>query len=175
MSAKKLSREAIARIEIGSTDISRRLSFFLMLVFILAIFSVPVAQYFLDWGKPAIVLENIYSATATGMIESIDQRNKHILKNIDILETELEERSFLRKLFLPHCNISKPDFYNREMRKSLWGRMGSFSIDHRWNTFSVSHFWKNNSSFSGVSHMRYGKRSCAGSSRSYYRIQGPAR
>ena len=44
MANTKLSREAIARVEIGHTDIDRSLSLGLVAVFLFIIFAVPVVQ-----------------------------------------------------------------------------------------------------------------------------------
>jgi hypothetical protein len=105
MSGKRLSREAIAHIEIGATAISRPMSWLLSCFFLLAVFLVPIAQYQID-GKPS---ENSFNFWGTfqdtseklSFFSNIKRKNTLFLENLDELETSLEEESFLRSLFLP--------------------------------------------------------------------------
>ncbi|WP_457577136.1 alginate O-acetyltransferase AlgX-related protein [Desulfomarina sp.] len=108
MRKKQLSREDIARKEIGYTDISRNMAAFLMISFLFIICSVPLVQVGLDRGRdfgPFFRLPPAESLTGRSedlsLPEKIDRLDKKIIQNMRKLETSLEEGSFLRKLFLP--------------------------------------------------------------------------
>ena len=102
MANTKLSREAIARVEIGHTDIDRSLSLGLVAVFLFIIFAVPVVQLIVGGnGTGGLDFAPVNDNAQLSFIEKVERNNKEILRNIDILEHDLEERSFWRKLFLP--------------------------------------------------------------------------
>ena len=104
MSQKKISREEVARNQIGSTTISRALSQVLTIVFLCVIVIVPVSQYWLDSSagiNTFVPIEKTHG-TIDGIISpaTIKKNNNWILNNIDALENSLEDNSFLRKMFL---------------------------------------------------------------------------
>lgn len=104
MANKGLSREEIARKEIGITQVSRGLALGLTLLFLSAVFIVPAIQIYLNDRKDRAFTEFLPGAAkqdSKNLFESINRVNKQILKGIDQLETDLEEQSFLRDLFLP--------------------------------------------------------------------------
>ncbi len=105
MTTKKLTREAIAHIEIGSTRVSKTITWFLSLFFLLAIFLVPFVQYKIKSAGPVlqdmVTTARVDSTSDASLFDRIDRQNTYFLKGLDVLETGLEEDSFLRSLFLP--------------------------------------------------------------------------
>ncbi len=110
MKKKKLTREAIARIEIGSTRITHGRAVFVTFCFLLLIGSVPLGQLVLDRGEISgsfslLPLAESTTAQTAGDDQSLFAQanawNKTLLKNMRGFETALEEDSFLRKMFLP--------------------------------------------------------------------------
>jgi len=124
MSEAKLTREAIARIEIGHTDIGGGLARVISIVFLVVIFCVPVVQFVLDGGRVPVAFEGPPYEGGDGFVAKIDQANKRILKNIDILENDLEERSFLRQTFLPPLQYVQARFLGQGNEKVVLGRNG---------------------------------------------------
>jgi len=105
MGKQKLSREALAHLEIGSTVVSRKRSWFLTAFFLLSIFFVPLLQYVIQSAGPALgqfwSVATVTTNTDDSVSARIDQKNTRFLEGLDELETQLEETSFLRSLFLP--------------------------------------------------------------------------
>ena len=105
MSGIKISREEYAKIEIGRTDISRSASVVLSVFFLIAVFLVPVAQYLVDHRRGTSIAFSFGEVKPVNIRESffatIDWQNNSVLKNINLVETSLEDNSFLRKFFLP--------------------------------------------------------------------------
>lgn len=105
MGKEKLNREAIAHIEIGSTAISQKVSWLLCAFFLISIFSVPLVQYTIKSAGPIIsdfwAVSQVEPKKEDSLFTRIDQRNTHFLQGLDVLETSLEEESFLRSFFLP--------------------------------------------------------------------------
>lgn len=133
MKKKKLTREAIARIEVGHTDISRGGAMGLTVCFILLIFIVPLVQVGLNRGEvfgPFFRLQLTRPVTKQPETEQesifaeVNYKSKTILKNMRQLETRLEEDSFLRQLFLPSLQYLFTRFLNQGNEKVLTGRDG---------------------------------------------------
>ena len=102
MTEKKLSREEIARREIGSTSISRGVSLFLSFCFLFSIFAVPVSQSVIDGeDSTRVSFVSVSAGEEVSWLSRATRVNKEILRSIDLLESEIEEKSFLRALFLP--------------------------------------------------------------------------
>lgn len=102
MTEKKLSREEIARREIGSTSISRGVSLFLSFCFLFTIFAVPVSQSVIDGeDSTRVSFVSVSAGEEVSWLSRATRVNKEILRSIDLLESEIEEKSFLRALFLP--------------------------------------------------------------------------
>jgi alginate O-acetyltransferase complex protein AlgJ len=128
MSGKDLSREAIARREIGRTAIDRTLSIVLVVFFIVAVFLVPLGQAVYDKMQGAAVLPKPIGGStgspAPSLMAAIEWRNNAILENIDLLEETLEERSLLRKVFLPPLQYVLLRFLGQGNEKAIPGRDG---------------------------------------------------
>lgn len=105
MTGKRLSREAVAHLEIGSTAISRPMAWLVSCFFLLVVFSIPLIQYQMDLhaSKDIFPAGGNSPAASTGEIffSRVSHKNTLFLEKIDQLETGIEENSFLRSLFLP--------------------------------------------------------------------------
>ena len=133
MKKKKLSREAIARAEVGHTDISRNRAVGLTACFVLLIFMVPLVQVAIDKGEvfwPFFHLrlaEPVVSQSGQqgrSVVAAVNYTNKNVLKNMRQLETRLEEDSFLRQIFLPPLQYFFIRFLGHGNEKVLSGRDG---------------------------------------------------
>ncbi len=128
MTGNKPSREAIARAEIGTTAITRRLAVFLAVFFILAVFLVPLGQYAFDRAHGTIVSFSLLKAGPSGQEQTvaarINQGNNAILEAIHQLETSLEEQSLLRQVFLPPLQYVLLRFLGQGNEKAIPGRDG---------------------------------------------------
>jgi alginate O-acetyltransferase complex protein AlgJ len=128
MSGTDLSREAIAKKEIGRTAIDRGLSIVLAVFFIAAVFLVPIGQLVYDKMTGTAVLPNPIGGPAgtsgQSLVAGIRHRNTAILENIDLLEETLEERSLLRKVFLPPLQYVLLRFLGQGNEKAIPGRDG---------------------------------------------------
>ena len=128
MSGKRLSREAIANIEIGATAISRLMSWLLSCFFLLAVFLVPIAQYQIE-GKVNDNGSTLWEISSNGLeglslFSNIKRKNILLLENLDELETSLEEDSFLRSLFLPPLQSFFLKFLKQGNEKAVVGEDG---------------------------------------------------
>ena len=121
MKKKKLSREAIARTEVGHTDISRGGGIGLTACFLLLIFLVPLAQLALDKGKDFGPFVGEQSEQKGSVIAGVNAANKNIIKNMRQLETRLEDESFLRNVFLPSLQFLFTRFLDQGNEKVLLG------------------------------------------------------
>lgn len=128
MDGKKLSREAIAWKEIGSTAISYRLAVSLSIFFLATVFLVPLGQYAFDRHNGATLSFSLQSGGVRGSGESffsmIDRRNKATLKSINELESTLEEGSLLRRAFLPPLQYVLLRFLDKGNEKAIPGKDG---------------------------------------------------
>jgi alginate O-acetyltransferase complex protein AlgJ len=128
MTVDKLSREAIAGIEIGSTSISRNLSILLSVFFLLSVFMVPLVQHGVDRsaGNALSVTPPWEKTTSMGrsVFAAVNQTNKLVLKHLHDLETSLEDNSLLRKLFLPPLQYVLLRFMRQGNEKAVAGRSG---------------------------------------------------
>lgn len=128
MERKKISREALAHMEIGSTRISNSLIWILCTLFLGAIFLVPFIQYTV---KPQQSIFSDFMTVAGKKMERgisifsrIDGRNTSVLEGIDLLETRLEEESFLRAFFLPPLQTFLLNVLQQGNEKVVVGRDG---------------------------------------------------
>jgi hypothetical protein len=128
MTGKKPNREAIARVEIGNTAITRRLAVFLAVFFIAAVFLVPLGQYGFDRAHNTTVAFSLNKAGRTSQEQtvaaSINQGNNGILEAIHRLETSLEEQSLLRQVFLSPLQYVLLRFLGQGNDKAISGRDG---------------------------------------------------
>lgn len=128
MGKEKLNREAIAYIEIGSTAISKKVSWLLCAFFLISIFSVPLIQYTIKSTGPIIsdfwAVSQVESKKEDSLFTHIDQRNTDFLKGLDVLETRLEEESFLRSIFLPPLQSFLINLLGQGNEKVVAGKEG---------------------------------------------------
>lgn len=130
MSGKMPNREAIAKMEIGRTAVSRTLSIVLSVFFLLAVFLVPMVQFACDkMGNTTVSLSPVggnirHLSEKKSLIAEIEHRNNAIMENIDLLETTLEEQSLLRHAFLPPLQYVLLRFLRQGNEKAIAGRDG---------------------------------------------------
>lgn len=128
MPDKKITREAIAHIEIGNTAISKVMSWVVAVSFLVFIFAVPVIQYQLDNRdqKGGIFLNETSNDTQPGgsLFSNIKRKNILTLEKLDLLETSLEEGSFLRSIFLPPLQSFLLNTLGQGNEKVVVGREG---------------------------------------------------
>lgn len=127
MAGKIPNREAIAKREIGRTAVSRQLAVALSVFFLAAVFLVPVGQYVYDRKNGNTLSLNPGSENhvqSASLVAEVERRNNAILEHIDILEDTLEERSFLRKIFLPPLQYVLLRFLEQGNEKAIPGRDG---------------------------------------------------
>lgn len=128
MAAKKLSREELAKRDIGVTAITPALALLISLVFLATVFLVPIAQQLYDRRDGAVVsyqLGAVDKGENQGLLATIDRYNNAILEGINRLETDLEEGSFLRHLFLPPLQYVFLRFFDKGNEKAVPGRGGA--------------------------------------------------
>ena len=128
MTVKMPTREAIARKEIGRTDVSRGLAIALSVFFLVAVFFVPAGQLVHDRlggntgiPKPAAGGKDRESSS---LVAEVKRLNNAILEGIAILEDTLEEQSFLRKIFLPPMQYVLLRYLGQGNEKAIPGRDG---------------------------------------------------
>jgi hypothetical protein len=128
MTGKIPNREAIARVEIGNTAITRRLAVLLAVFFIAAVFLVPLGQYGFDRARGTSVSFSLQKAGPNGQAQSvaarINQGNNGILEAIHRLETTLEEQSLMRQVLLPPLQYVLLRFLGQGNDKAIPGRDG---------------------------------------------------
>lgn len=128
MTGKKPNREAIARVEIGTTAITRRHAVFLAVFFIAAVFLVPLGQYAFDRAHGTTVSFSLQKVGPSGQEQTVAARinlgNNGILEAIHRLETTLEEQSLLRQVFLPPLQYVFLRFLGQGNEKAIPGRDG---------------------------------------------------
>lgn len=110
MPIQSVSREEIAKKEIGITQITKAHARLLIIGFVLVLFSVPLIQYLHDRHLQQSTAINLFARAFTVLtyddsanrspLSRIFDGNRQFLKELSEFETELEDSSFLRKLFL---------------------------------------------------------------------------
>jgi hypothetical protein len=128
MAAKKLSREDMAKRDIGVTAITPPAAMLLSLIFLATVFLVPITQQLHDRRGGTILsyhLGALDKGETEGLFATIDRYNNAILEGINRLETDLEEGSFLRHLFLPPLQYVYLRFFDKGNEKAVPGRGGS--------------------------------------------------
>ena len=126
MAGMKLSREDIAKRDIGVTAITPPAALLLSLVFLATVFLVPIAQQFLERRNGTAVSYQLGAVAKgdDGLFAGIDRSNNAILEGINRLENDLEEGSFLRHLFLPPLQYLYLRVFNKGNEKAVPGRGG---------------------------------------------------
>ncbi len=107
----KLSREELANIEVGNTEVSRRCAMAFCFLFLLVIFLVPFCQLVMDirdqtdsvFSKSRLIFATKPLLAAKGhetFVSRVVRENKNILAGMAAFEDELEQKSFLRDIVL---------------------------------------------------------------------------
>lgn len=118
-----LSREEVAQIEIGATEVSSRLARFLVVCFLVAIFCVPIAQHASDvmqwraaqrpspmpqaWDILLSVRHAVYTwyTSTLSLYDRVFAVNHEFLRDIQRYEGRLEEESWLTRHVLPPVQL----------------------------------------------------------------------
>ncbi len=128
MPGKKMSREAIAKIEIGHTAISRYLALALSLFFVGVIFLVPLSQFVVDHGgrKPVSFFQSGDKGIkgTQSFTQIVQNKNNDLLQDLHHLESTLEGDSFLKKFFLPLLQYIFSRFLEQGNNKVIIGNEG---------------------------------------------------
>ncbi|MFP4105929.1 MAG: alginate O-acetyltransferase AlgX-related protein [Phycisphaerae bacterium] len=119
---KRLTREEVAKIEIGHTTITRPMAWVLILGFLLTIFAVPTAQHVYDlhryytgkrrtaWPKPYEILSAFDNVPDEAAKEDDFQggflrASVAAKRDIDLYETGLEDDAYIAHLLLPPTQL----------------------------------------------------------------------
>ncbi|NKB24887.1 MAG: hypothetical protein GKR87_11020 [Kiritimatiellae bacterium] len=95
------TREEVAASEVGQTSISIRLAIVCTCLFCITISSVPIIQQSIDlYGSRTVRGPFRLSEYARGWIQSPFMANTGLMQEMNRYESELEERSFLKSIFL---------------------------------------------------------------------------
>ena len=126
----KLSREEIAEIEIGKTQISRGLTLFICAVFLILIVGYPMLQagYEIITGKFKIpqsieIFFDLFRPFPENKRTFIDA-NGELLARINRYEDQLEDNSLLFKSLLPPVQKMMTGIFNKGNEKALIGNGG---------------------------------------------------
>ena len=117
MKDKKMTREEIAAIEIGNTDISKRNQKILLAFFLIFILSAAVIQLIFK-SNDTVVTSNIIQFENDQMVEkssilnTITTFNDGILNDIKQFETGIEDNSVYRKTMIPITQASLLRIFN---------------------------------------------------------------
>jgi len=110
---KRLTRESMAKLEIGHTDVAPRLSWVLIVVFLATVYAVPLAQHIYELGRNPGELPQLYdifqalasvgrafSETDGGALDKTLTANARMLQRINEYEDALDEASVLSRTLL---------------------------------------------------------------------------
>lgn len=110
MKKQKLSREELATIEVGNTEISKRLSVVISICFLILIFIVPTGQQILSgMSEKTGLIEAVRDAFAPVLkgdvvdgtfVDRVKNGNEDLLTGFGEFEELFEDESYLRGLFL---------------------------------------------------------------------------
>jgi len=128
-------REAVAKLEIGHTTISRAMASVLTGCFLLAIFAVPLAQavWELRSGSPKVIeIINLFSKAAAAYQSDGEQTlwdrvfaaNGALLRGIGDYETQLEDTSFMAQFFIPRMQALTSRYVGLGNEQVYLGRDG---------------------------------------------------
>lgn len=110
MSARRYTREELAALEVGSTDVSPLLARVIVLFFLAVVFCVPVLQELSGYTDKDKGVVSIFSSTFGGVfaaglsgsfIQRVEDVNEQLLQAKDSAEEELEDKTLLHELFWP--------------------------------------------------------------------------
>ena len=110
--AKKLSREEIAKIEIGQTSISKNLTIVVCILFLALVLGYPLLQAgyeIVSGGKKFPQSWDIFRSFSVppefseskNLLDNFTSGNKQLLTKINKYEDELEDSALMRKYLLP--------------------------------------------------------------------------
>ncbi len=118
-------REEVARREIGVTLISKGWSRLLSLFFLFSVFLVPLTQLLIDGGRGVeLSFASVQRAGNGSWTASFRGVNRGVLKTIDLLERDLEDKSFLRSMLLPPIQYLLVKYLGQGNEKVVPGRSG---------------------------------------------------
>jgi len=128
-------REAVAKLEIGHTAISRAMASVLTGCFLLAIFAVPLAQavWELRSGSPKVIeIINLFSKAAAAYQSDGEQTlwdrvfaaNGALLRGIGDYEKQLEDTSFMAQFFIPRMQALTSRYVGLGNEQVYLGRDG---------------------------------------------------
>ena len=121
----KPGREEIARREIGVTLISKGWSQLLSLFFLITVFLVPITQLLIDGGRGLeLSFASVSSEENGAWTARFARANRGVLKTIDLLERDLEDKSFLRSALLPPLQYLLTKYLGQGNEKVVPGRGG---------------------------------------------------
>ncbi len=127
MAAHKINREEVAKREIGTTLVSAAAARLLTLCFLATVFLVPLGQRLIDRGAapPAFAYSPAGRGEGESLFSLVDRNNTAVLKAINSLEGDLEEGSFLRRLFLPPLQYVMLHLLGKGNEKAVPGLEGT--------------------------------------------------
>ena len=162
MTKSKPSREEIARREIGFTSISRGASLFLSVCFLFTIFTVPIIQLIIDgFDSKRAPFVSVAAGQEELWVSRAKSANKEILRKIDLLESDIEEGSFLRALFLPSLQYIFTKYLGQGNEKVISGRKGQLFYRPAVTIWLARCFWTRGSKGHVRRDMRYGNSRCS--------------
>lgn len=142
-SDKKLSREEIAAIEVGVTEIDSKTAWMMIVLFLSIIFSVPLLQLILDIKNPdqspqvfevKRLLPTAKEISSINSFSSGSKVNNRILREINSFEKDLENNSILQKTLLAPAQEFLSGVLKAGNEKAYCGRNGWLfyrpGIDH---------------------------------------------
>lgn len=100
MEKHKITREDIANIEVGKTQISNNLKIGFFVAFFVLVLAVPCYQFFFG------------NATSFSLKKNNEGFNSSLIKSLSKFETDLEENSELRKFILPKTQTLFLEVFN---------------------------------------------------------------
>jgi len=138
----RLTREDIAKIEIGHTEVKRSTAWTLILLFLAIVFAVPVSQHMVDIraglaGERPTPVPQFYDifrmlpASAEKAAEEKDSviatvftANRYMLKDINVYEDEMKAQSVLTEGLVPPAQLFMSRFLGVGNEKGFIGREG---------------------------------------------------
>jgi len=128
----KLTREDIAKIEVGHTDLTSPMAWTLGLVFLSVIFLVPTVQVLREKGHETPGCLEILSApgraaeafaeSESSLFHRFKQANRSLLLDINTYEDRLTEESFLTKALVPTVQLFMASILGGGNEKAYIGR-----------------------------------------------------
>lgn len=137
-----LSREEIAKLEIGSTDVAPWLAWTMTIAFWLAMIAVPLAQTAYErvnaapesaphsWPRSLAIVTTlpdvagVFGRTEGNLWRRTLAANRHLLKNIDDYESRLQDESLLSHSLLPPTQHALARLAGLGNEKAYLGREG---------------------------------------------------